>query len=189
MSLDALLDEARRGSPDAFSELIVRYHAPVRAFLTTRLADVDLADDLCQEVFLAAFRGVDRFRRDSDFQTWLFAIAKKKASTFLKREMARREQEGGDFNLALLHWRANRHAEWSGFNAEDEFSALRGCLRDLPPTDKSIVSAHYFDRQSLKSIAENAGKNAGAVRMQLSRIRKALLACIRHKMGAKGGES
>lgn len=65
-----------RADHNAFGELVRRYQSPVRAFLTrmTR-GDSHLADDLAQETFLKAWKGLRSYRGGSRFSTWLFGIA------------------------------------------------------------------------------------------------------------------
>jgi RNA polymerase sigma-70 factor (ECF subfamily) len=65
-----------REDHNAFGELVRRYQSPVRAFLT-RMArgDAHLADDLAQETFLKAWKGLRSYRGGSRFSTWLFGIA------------------------------------------------------------------------------------------------------------------
>lgn len=65
-----------REDHNAFGELVRRYQSPVRAFLTrmTR-GDSHLADDLAQETFLKAWKGLRNYRGGSRFSTWLFGIA------------------------------------------------------------------------------------------------------------------
>jgi RNA polymerase sigma-70 factor (ECF subfamily) len=60
----------------AFGELVLRYQSAVRYFLRhlTR-GDHALADDLAQETFLRAYRGLGRFRHESTVSTWLLGIA------------------------------------------------------------------------------------------------------------------
>ncbi len=60
----------------AFGELVLRHQSMVRRFLRhlTR-GNAALADDLAQETFVQAFRGLGRFRGDSRFEVWLLGIA------------------------------------------------------------------------------------------------------------------
>jgi len=70
-----LLDRLCLGEERAFDELVERYHLPVYHLayrLTQNQAD---AEDLTQEVFLRAYRGLVGFRRASAVKTWLFQIA------------------------------------------------------------------------------------------------------------------
>ncbi len=59
----------------AFNDLYLRWRAPVYQFLRRRTDDASLADDLFQATWLKAFRGLEAFRGESSFKTWLFTIA------------------------------------------------------------------------------------------------------------------
>lgn len=64
------------GDPDAFGELVRLHQSPVRRFLRHLTGgDEALADDLAQEAFVRAYRGLAGFRAASRFQTWLLGIA------------------------------------------------------------------------------------------------------------------
>lgn len=70
--LRALVDDDRA----AFGELVQRHQSAVRRFLRhLTCGDAALADDLAQETFIQAYRGLARFRGASGFATWLLGIA------------------------------------------------------------------------------------------------------------------
>jgi RNA polymerase sigma-70 factor (ECF subfamily) len=71
---------------DAFSELVSRYQSPLRAWFR-RLTNGDAArsDDLAQETFLRAYRGLSTFRSSGKFQAWLFGIAYNEFRNDLRR--------------------------------------------------------------------------------------------------------
>lgn len=73
---DLIVRVLSREDHNAFGELVRRYQSPVRAFLTrmTR-GDSHLADDLAQETFLKAWKGLSSYRGGGRFSTWLFGIA------------------------------------------------------------------------------------------------------------------
>lgn len=60
----------------AFGELVQRHQSAVRRFLCQLTGgDHALADDLAQDTFLQAYRGLALYRGDARFTTWLFGIA------------------------------------------------------------------------------------------------------------------
>jgi RNA polymerase sigma factor (sigma-70 family) len=83
-----------REDQNAFGELVRRYQSPVRAFLTrmTR-GDAHLADDLAQETFLKAWKGLKSYRGGARFSTWLFGIAVNefRGAMRARREVARED--------------------------------------------------------------------------------------------------
>src|SRR6187200_501389 len=82
-----LVSEAQHGSWVAFSELVRRHQAAVRACLTVRLEQPHEAEDLAQEAFVTAFRKLGEFDPERPFGPWVRSIA---------------------FNLLRNHWRKFR---------------------------------------------------------------------------------
>ncbi len=72
----ALVVAARAGSAAAFAALVERYQAPLRRTLARLSDDPELAADLAQETFEAAFRGPDHLADDDCFAPWLYVIAR-----------------------------------------------------------------------------------------------------------------
>jgi RNA polymerase sigma-70 factor, ECF subfamily len=71
-----LVERARAGDERAFGELVDRYGGAVISLCYASTIDAAEAEDLAQEVFVAAWRGLARFRGDAAFSTWLFALAR-----------------------------------------------------------------------------------------------------------------
>src|SRR5687767_3385106 len=71
----ALVEEAAAGSTDAFGELVRRYQGTIFSLARSLTANAAEAEDLTQDAFVRAFRGIGRFRGESSFKTWLHRIA------------------------------------------------------------------------------------------------------------------
>jgi RNA polymerase sigma-70 factor, ECF subfamily len=84
-----LAEAARGGDVDAFAHLVERYGPPVLALCVASTLDHAEAEDLVQEVFTAAWRGLPRFRGSAAFSTWLFAIARNACVDRARRRRAR----------------------------------------------------------------------------------------------------
>lgn len=85
---ELLVDRAKAGDRDAFEELVRmnadRLHAVVLGFM----ADADAAQEVTQEAFLRAWRGIGRFKGNSRFFTWLYRIGINEAKRHAAREPA-----------------------------------------------------------------------------------------------------
>jgi RNA polymerase sigma-70 factor (ECF subfamily) len=81
----ALALAARDGDREAFMQLVRAHQARVRALAYGLLADRALAEDVAQEVFLRAWRGLRGFRGDAAFSTWLYTIARRTALEHARR--------------------------------------------------------------------------------------------------------
>ena len=69
-----LIIQAQKGDQNAFEELVYRYDRNVLSIALKYAVDQDDAKDLYQEVFIRVYRGLKKFRFQSEFSTWLFRI-------------------------------------------------------------------------------------------------------------------
>ena len=84
-----LVARARAGDADAFEQL-VHLHTPALYRLLTRLlGSASAAEDVTQECFIRAWRGLQSFRGEARFSTWLYRIAINEGNRFLARERRR----------------------------------------------------------------------------------------------------
>ncbi|WP_181233995.1 RNA polymerase sigma factor [Enhygromyxa salina] len=88
-----LVARARRHDPAAQRELFELHKARVCAQVQRMTGDPASVDDLVQEVFIAAFANLDRFRGDSQLHTWLYRIVVNKARNWWDSEQRRRRRE------------------------------------------------------------------------------------------------
>lgn len=89
MSVDPdheLVEAAAGGSREAFDELVRRHQEPIVNLARAMTAGGSDADDLAQEAFVRAWKGIGRFRGDSTFRTWLHGVAVNVIRTHRARE-------------------------------------------------------------------------------------------------------
>ncbi len=87
-----LTERAKRGDRKAFGQLYQRHLDAVYLYLRMRVRDPQLTEDLCQDVFLSAWRGMEGFRWTSGFRPWLLAVAHNRVANHWRR-LDRRPQE------------------------------------------------------------------------------------------------
>ncbi|MBM3300423.1 MAG: hypothetical protein FJY85_10750, partial [Deltaproteobacteria bacterium] len=75
MTDEELVRQFRRGSREAFSELVRRHSRPLTMMIVRLIRDEEEAKDISQKVFLKAYEGLPRFMMASSFKTWLYSIA------------------------------------------------------------------------------------------------------------------
>ncbi len=74
-SVKDLIEQSQQDDLGAFEELVVIYQDRVYSHCHHLSGNPDDAQDLAQDVFIQAFKGVRSFRNDADFGTWLHRIA------------------------------------------------------------------------------------------------------------------
>jgi RNA polymerase sigma-70 factor (ECF subfamily) len=165
-----LVRRAASGETSAFAELVRRHQGKVRGLLLRLCGDRTLADDLAQEVFLRAYRGLWGFEGRSSFGTWLYRIS---------------------YNAYLNH--STRVRKWSSlpsaYDAEtaapdDALSPPRSDLRrdleaavaTLPQRYRGVVVLYYLQDLSYPEIAEILDVPLGTVKTHLHRAKRILRA-------------
>jgi RNA polymerase sigma-70 factor (ECF subfamily) len=183
-----LVRQAAAGSREAFAQLVGIHQAAVRWCLVRYVRDPATADDLAQEVFLAAYRNLATCRAPANLRGWLLGIARNLAMQHVRAEARRRLKEQGPLAAQMAQWRIEQLEQAPGEDLEHErkFETLRHCVEHLAPESRRVVEEHYFHRQTVESIAQRQGRGAGAVRMMLLRIRKALGDCIHTNLNHRG---
>ena len=84
MSDKALVSRAKSGDKRAFDELCRRHSPKVRSIVNNFVTEPADAEDLSQETFLCAYKGLQNFRGDSQFYSWLYRIAFNRCINFYK---------------------------------------------------------------------------------------------------------
>jgi RNA polymerase sigma-70 factor (ECF subfamily) len=184
-----LLAAARGGSTSAFTGLVEVYQARVRGYLARWVRDPATVDDLAQEVFLAAWRGLSGFDGAVPIGAWFAGIARNQALMHLRAEGRKQARRGDVLDAALQDWRL-KALESDGDRLAvrlSEVEALRACLDGLAPHQRTLVEAHYVAGRTCHDIAQERAQEDNAVRMAMLRIRQSLRACLERRLGPEHG--
>ncbi|MCA9694308.1 MAG: RNA polymerase sigma factor [Nannocystaceae bacterium] len=90
---ESLLDAARQGDRDAQSTLFTRHRERVARQVLRMTGEPGSVDDLVQEVFIAAFSALGRFRGEARIETWLYTITANKVRNYWDAKSRRRRRE------------------------------------------------------------------------------------------------
>jgi RNA polymerase sigma-70 factor, ECF subfamily len=175
---------AARGDQAAAAAFVRATQAEVMRFLV-HLSSPHEADDLTQETYLRAFRGLRRFAARSSARTWLFSIARRVAADHLRAARSRpRTAAGAD-------WRSAAEAVSAGGQPRiDEQIALRDLLDTLPADQRDAFVATQVLDLSYEEAALVCDCPVGTIRSRVARARAELVAQIRagtaHRSGRRG---
>ena len=165
---DVLVVETLRGSREAFGLLVVRYSRSVRALCLARLGTCDELDDLIQETFLRAYKGLPRLKETARFGAYLHRIARNICVDWLRRR--RRDAVPIDDVPVELSLPTDGPLDIR----EERLAHLRHLVGRLPLALREAVLMFYFERQSYEQIAEFFSVTEAAVNQRLHRARVSL---------------
>jgi len=159
---ELLVERFSRGDESAFERIVERYSAEVAALANRLLGWPGDVEDVTQDIFLAAFLGLKKFRRDCKLKTWLFTITINKCRSFRHRRLLRLRR--------LPQSPRNRD---SPMNAED-FDHVRRAVAALPAKYREPVVLMYLQELPTEEIARVLGVSKNALHVRLSRARDRL---------------
>src|SRR4051812_16285988 len=95
---------ARDGSHEAFTALVGLYQVRIRGYLARWIRDDATVDDLAQEVFMAAWRGLPGFAGGAPFGAWLAGIARNQALNHLRAQRRTIDRATDPLGHAAAGW-------------------------------------------------------------------------------------
>jgi len=167
----ALVERFRRGDDSAFDRIVERHSAAIAAFANRLLGWPQDVEDIVQDVFVAAFAGLKKFRGDCHLRTWLFTITINRCRSYRYRHILRLRRttlEQTDPALAC-----DRDAEEAAMAAET-FDRVRRAVRALPAKYREVVILRYLQELETNEICEILRISPNVMQVRLNRARKRL---------------
>ncbi len=168
---------AQQGDKRAFDKLMLKHQSGMVRAVGQYVKDREMIADIVQESFLRAYRALDRFRRDSQFSTWLYRIAVNTALNHLsqqsKRQMVSVQLPEDDI------WQLDQ-VDRNTFGPELEMVAQQTRVRlskefgRLPLDLRTALGLREFDGLSYERISELMHCPVGTVRSRIARARHRL---------------
>lgn len=168
-----LVRKCQQGDRNAFRFLYRRYRKRVRSTLY-QLCGISLLDDLEQEVFYRAWKGLPKLRKVSTFSTWIYRISWNVASDQRRRFAQWRERETDlpdERNLPSL--KSDRASTTDLMQLHYQQAIERG-LQALSLDQRAVVVLHDLEDLPQKEIAQVLDIPVGTVKSRLFHARKAL---------------
>jgi RNA polymerase sigma-70 factor (ECF subfamily) len=170
-----LIERCRAEDRAAHDELYHRFRRQVAGNLYRVLGDRNDLEDLVQEVFVIAFRGLSRFRGDARLSTWLYRIC---VNVALGRIRTRRRRPAAigvaDLDAASADPSLTERPEQPDRSLErrqDQERVYRA-LEQLAPKKRIVLYLHEIEGRDLKEIAYLVDSNPVTVRTRLFYARR-----------------
>jgi len=159
----------------AYESLLRRYVAPLRRLAWSYVHDPAGRDDLFQEIAMALWMALPRFRGDSSERTWVYRVAHNTAISFAA---GRRRRDGREQPGELEREPVVPPQQEGDAIERQRREHLWAAVQELPVTERQIIVLH-LEGLSAADIEVITGMSAGAVATRLTRIRQKLATRLR----------
>ena len=176
-----LVARCRTGDRGAMRIIYERYRRRVFS-LVMRIAGAEEAEELTQEVFLKAFRGVDKFRGEAQLGTWLYRMAVNAALTQVTRAKGRRKA-----SEELLEGVAAPVSAAVSDGDPKVRGRLEMALLALPAGYRAVLVLHDVEGLQHEEIAEVLGCRVGTSKSQLHKARAKMRDLLGPALAAERG--
>jgi RNA polymerase sigma-70 factor (ECF subfamily) len=175
------------GENDAFVEIVTRYRERMLSIAHSLVRNHADADDIAQETFIRAHRGLARFRGDSSLATWLHCIALNLARNqywyFFRRHrhttLSLDRAFSGDNEATFSDMIASDDPSPAREEANREFlTQVAMCMKKLVPDQRDILNLRNGLNRSYGDIAQGLGIGIGTVKSRIARARESLRALL-----------
>jgi len=178
-----------------FTEWVNTYTNDMLSWAAHKVSDVETAEDLVQDSFLAAYHSLEKFENKSSPKTWLMSILNNKIVDHYRKN-ARSISSNGKFTedsaISLTDSFFNERGRWQ---SADSFSTnwgdeihlldntafnevLKLCLEDLPENWRTAITAKYLMQKSADDICQELGITSSNYWQIIHRAKLMLKKCI-----------
>ncbi len=132
--------------------------------------DLQIAEEVVQDTFLKASRGLNSFKGNSSLETWMFRIMVNTAKNRMRSNWIRRV-------ISIDHGQASCIPAPEGSDPEHELlqrerrQEVIRCLRELPVKYREVMVLYYLEDLSVRQISQVLGQPSGTVKSRLLRGR------------------
>ena len=168
---EELVERFARGDGSAFDRIVAEHRARVTALAYRLLGWSADVEDVVQEVFLAALKGLPKFRGQARFSSWLTRIVINKCRTHRRRRLLR------------LRWQAQEPPKpqvTSSASTEERmldretFERVHRAIQGLPMRYREVVVLRYLEEMPIEAMSEVLGTTTNTIQVRLHRARARL---------------
>ncbi len=168
---ERLVEQFNRGDESAFDRIVEHYSSDIASLASRLLGWSGEVDDVTQDIFLAAFLGLKKFRCDCSLKTWLFTITVNKCRSYRYKRMLQRRR---------ISQVADKAIDASAGTADkksmdnETFDRIRRAIQALPAKYREAVVLRYLQELPAEQISRILGISKNALQVRLNRARARL---------------
>ena len=174
----ALIERINSGERAAFAIIYQRYFRRVYGFVAGRLSNRSDTEETVQEVFINVFSSLESFRSEAPFAAWVLGVARRTvANRFKKKRHPTISFDWEDEPEILAGSIQREPTPLEHYECRERMNRLQAAATlELSAVQRRLFTMHHLQHQSIREIARATNQSEDAVKSNLYRARKRLLA-------------
>lgn len=173
-----VIQQVLNGDQEAFAQLVQQYEKPIYNLCLRMVGNPDDAQDLAQEAFLKAWRGLRFYKFEAAFSTWLYRLTSNVCIDFLRQQKRRpttsltvgdEEDENAELEI-----QDHRPLPEEQMVQQEKQKAVTDAMNQLDDEFRMLLTLRVMEERSYEQIAEIMDLKVGTVKSRISRAREKL---------------
>lgn len=161
---DFYIDKVLNGDKQAFRYFVRHYKDIAYNLAISIVKDNQNAEDVVQEAFIKAFKGLKSFKKDAKFSSWFYRIVVNEAFTYLRKNKID-FADIDDQKIALASEEIKEDQRWV---------SVQNFMRCLNPKESLVLNLFYLEEKKIAEISNITSWSISNVKVLLHRARKNL---------------
>lgn len=155
-----LLFKQPESKEKAYTAIIRKYQEKLYWHIRRMVVDHEDANDVLQNMFIKVWKGLEKFREDSQLYTWLYRIATNECLTFLEQQKRKSTVSISDEESGL----SNKVKADANFDANRLEWKLQLAIQSLPEKQRLVFNLRYYDEMPYEEMSKVLETSEGALK-------------------------
>ncbi|MDE0086208.1 MAG: sigma-70 family RNA polymerase sigma factor [Candidatus Poribacteria bacterium] len=177
-----LIKRTQKGESEAFNPLVNKYRQKIYNLIYQRVHNRETAEDICQEVFLKAWKALPNFKGQSAFYSWLYKIAINCSTDFLRKQNKQSVVSWEELPSSAeeILQTTQKHLSLNQILEKKEFEYIVDeAVRQLPTGQRRVFYLRYAEELPIKDIASRLNRSEGTIKTHLHHAHRKLRDMLR----------
>jgi RNA polymerase sigma-70 factor (ECF subfamily) len=165
-----LIEKAKK-NPEAFCELYEKYYSRIFGYILKRVANLEIAQDVCSETFLKALKSLWKFRwQNIALSSWLYRIANNEIANYFRKNRAKMiALENAPEPISISNPEIEFIEAQEELEKHQDFLKIQAKISRLETKYQEVIVLRFFEKKQIKEIGGILGKKEGTIKSLLHR--------------------
>lgn len=171
-----LIERTLEGDQHAFTLLVEKYQDQIHMLAWQKVGDFHIAQEITQDVFIAAYQKLSTLKHPNRFSGWLYVIANRKCITWYRKKKPQPQslEETYPMELEEAYYSDYESRQREAAANEKRRAMVQKLLSKLRESDRTVITLHYLAGLTCEEIGRFLGVSTNTVKIRLHRARNRL---------------